>query len=95
VLTQSLCTISDLDPAIISPYDSHWYPRSRDSKFDGAGFRAKRPGHPMMACTLVPKPFNEIPIKGDKIDSWDFVLRNAFVLARSPIKKALGYDFPP
>jgi len=49
----------------------------------------------MMACTLIPRPLDEIPIKGDKIDSWDFVLRNAFVLARSPIKKALGYDFPP
>lgn len=45
----------------------------------------------MIACTMIPNDFNTSPVQGQQIDEWDFVLRNAFVLASSPIKKALRY----
>lgn len=56
--------------------------------------RSRKVGHPMIACTVIPKPFgfegsNEF-IKGEEIDSWDFVLRNAFVQAKTPVKRAIA-----
>lgn len=57
-------------------------------------FRSRKAGHPMIGFTMIPHPFgyegaNEF-IKGSEIDSWDFVLRNTFVQAKTPIKKALS-----
>lgn len=93
VLSQALLTVSDLEPeSLLSPYESHWYPPSREApgRKGSTNFRARRAGHPMIATTLLPLPPSEQPVKGDEIDAWDFVLRNAFILGNSPIKKALA-----
>jgi hypothetical protein len=72
-------------------------------KIIDTSFRSRRAGHPMVAFTLVPKPFGfessgEL-IKDEEIDTWDFVLRNAFVQANTPIKKAIScvntLQYPP
>lgn len=54
--------------------------------------RAKaKANNPMVACTILPKAWDELPMRGgEEIDGWDFVLRNAFILRDSPIKKALA-----
>lgn len=92
MLAQALATISDMESAsLMTPYEDHWYPPPlAHGKETATSRRYKKPGHPMVATTLLPRPFSEQPIQGEKIDAWDFVLRNAFVLGNSPVKKALA-----
>lgn len=90
VLSQTLCSVDQLKPAeLVSPYETNWYPPPSKSDIVDTTFRSRRAGHPMIACTMIPNDFNTSPVQGEQIDEWDFVLRNAFVLASSPIKKAL------
>ena len=102
VLTQAITDISDLKPrTLLSPYEKYFYPVrvssvAAEEKGSTPVLRAKKVGNPMIATTILPKAFDDLPMKGgEDIDSWDFVLRNAFVLQNSPIKKALAYVFDP
>jgi len=47
----------------------------------------RKPGHPMLAVTMIPK--KDRIIDGDAIEKWDYILRHLFVLKKSTIAKAL------
>ncbi|KAF8315921.1 S-adenosyl-L-methionine-dependent methyltransferase [Clavulina sp. PMI_390] len=93
MLAQALVSITSIQSdSILSPYQDHWYPQAREG--DTFLQRARKPGHPMVGITMVPRHWDEQPIVGSKIDQWDFVLRSAFVLKKSPIKKAMAAVAP-
>lgn len=92
VLSQALSQTTALKPSsIFSPFESHWYGPPKREK----GAKVKLAENPIVACTLLPRPFDEQPIGGGEIDAWDFVLRNVFVLGSSSVKKALAYVLLP
>ena len=60
---------------------------SGDQSEDLVTHSFRKPGHPMLAVTMIPK--KDRIIDGDAIEKWDYILRHLFVLKKSTIAKAL------